>query len=610
LMSHQVEVLSPSMVKLINTSKDGAFTVSHTIYTADDKNLVIDEVEVNLNEDGARVYLLTNSALKNSGLNDNAEVKDGNLRFFQDDLSLNVSSNVGFKQMSVGYVGVSDGYQQLKSRNILTAYNLALDGNVSGVGEVNIPRKKGTYKFYIVYSFSNGAENKESKGFKNDYLLAQKETYEKRWSDYFNSLKQPKNNDDAHLFHRSMYVLKTHEDKLNPGAMIASLSVPWGEEMVHHKDYEYGGYHLIWPRDLFHVSLAALYSGDKELPLRALKYLKSIQYKKGVWNYGDRIIPKNGAFPQNVWTNKEEYWGGLQIDQVAYPIHLFWHLYKAAGENEKSDLLKEFNSMLIDALSFIVRYGPWSGQERWEENFGISPSSFAAATAALLIGSEIFKNDSYQGIAHQWLYRPNDNIHDWTFTTNGFYGDGQYYLRVGGCEDFLSRWNPNASQRCIVANSWQPVDQRELLDQGFLKLSLYGLVSAKDWRIQTSLKKIKDNIMVRTPKGIGVYRYSFDAYGEENKGRLWPILNGEQGRFFIEEANLSSGRKKSQLMSKAHEMKNTFHGFKNQGHLIPEQIFEDSGLGTGGATPLAWSHAEYIKLMWSIDQSSNIANPF
>ena len=119
-----------------------------------------------------------------------------------------------------------------------------------------------------------------------------------------------------------MYVLRVHEDKLNPGAMIASLSVPWGEEIQHSEGLNYGGYHLIWPRDLFHVSLAALYSGDRDVALRALRYLKRIQYKSGQWNYGERVIPKLGAFPQNVWTDGKEYWGGLQLDQVAYPVQL------------------------------------------------------------------------------------------------------------------------------------------------------------------------------------------------------------------------------------------------------------------------------------------------
>ncbi len=609
-MIHETKVLSPSLVKLINKTRDGKFEIHHTLYTADKKNMVVDSVEIIAKEEGAEFYLLTNSALKNSGLNDNAEIFNGGFKFFEDDYKLLVKSSVGFETSSVGFVGISDGYQMLKKAKRITSYSKAINGNVAGVGKLRLSSKAGNYKFYITYEFGNKQFSLSNSVSNSSILLdQQKEIYEKNWRQYFESLKQPKLDDDKFLFYRSMYVLKTHEDKLNPGAMIASLSVPWGEEMIHQEGMEYGGYHLIWPRDLFHVSLAALYSGDQGLALRALKFLKSIQYKSGVWSYGDRVIPKFGAFPQNVWTNKEEYWGGLQLDQVAYPVHLFWHLYENSPNEERKNLLTEFEGMLKDALDFIVRYGPWSGQERWEENFGISPSSFSAAASALLLGEKIFGEGKYKNIAHQWLHTPNDNIHRWTFTTNGVYGDGNYYLRVGGCSGYIDSWLPNENQNCYVANSGRIVDQKEMLDQGFLKLTLFGLVSPLDWRIQTSFHKIKEHIRVYTPKGPGHYRYSYDAYGENGQGRLWPLLNGEQGRYFIEQALVSSGEERERLFRGAVEMKETFKSFKNVGSLIPEQVFEDSGQGTGGATPLAWSHAEYIKLMWSLEMKKNIANP-
>ena len=42
--------------------------------------------------------------------------------------------------------------------------------------------------------------------------------------------------------------------------------------------------------------------------------------------------------------------------------------------------------------------------------------------------------------------------------------------------------------------------------------------------------------------------------------------------------------------------------------MLPEQVFEASGEGTGAATPLAWSHAEYVKLLWSMDRKGNVTN--
>ena len=292
-MIHETVVLSPSLVKLINRSKDGLFEIHHTYYTADDASILIDEVEIHSKQAGAQFYVLTNSALKNSGTNDSASVDAGMLKFSQGDQEVTVRSTIGFDQLSVGFVGVSDGYQDLKRNQRLSNYTNAKNGNVAGIGRLKLGKNKGVHKFYVTYEFKNKSHPiKDNLSLSDSYLREQKQLYEKSWRDYFKSLKQPKNKSDRALFYRSMYVLKTHEDKLNPGAMIASLSVPWGEEMKHAEGYEYGGYHLIWPRDLFHVSLAALYSGDDSLALRALRYLKRIQYKTGVWNYGERVIPK------------------------------------------------------------------------------------------------------------------------------------------------------------------------------------------------------------------------------------------------------------------------------------------------------------------------------
>jgi len=51
---------------------------------------------------------------------------------------------------------------------------------------------------------------------------------------------------------RSVNLLLAHEDKMYPGAMIASLNIPWGEEKG---DEELGGYHLVWTRDMVQARL-------------------------------------------------------------------------------------------------------------------------------------------------------------------------------------------------------------------------------------------------------------------------------------------------------------------------------------------------------------------
>ena len=65
--------------------------------------------------------------------------------------------------------------------------------------------------------------------------------------------------DGGRLYHSSHSLLLAHEDKTYPGAMIASLSIPWGEVKG---DEDLGGYHLVWTRDMVNSASRLLASGN------------------------------------------------------------------------------------------------------------------------------------------------------------------------------------------------------------------------------------------------------------------------------------------------------------------------------------------------------------
>jgi hypothetical protein len=59
-----------------------------------------------------------------------------------------------------------------------------------------------------------------------------------------------KNTSDGGATYRlSRCVLLAHEDKVFQGALVASMSIPWGETKG---DQDLGSYHLVWTRDLVH----------------------------------------------------------------------------------------------------------------------------------------------------------------------------------------------------------------------------------------------------------------------------------------------------------------------------------------------------------------------
>src|SRR3954454_17619395 len=65
-------------------------------------------------------------------------------------------------------------------------------------------------------------------------------------------------------YESSLLVLKAHEDKANPGAFVASPSMPWGwgELRIDEGNPRSAPYHLVWARDLYQVATALLAAGD------------------------------------------------------------------------------------------------------------------------------------------------------------------------------------------------------------------------------------------------------------------------------------------------------------------------------------------------------------
>jgi glucoamylase len=114
---------------------------------------------------------------------------------------------------------------------------------------------------------------------------------------------------------------------------------------------------------------------------------------------------------------------------------------------------------------------------------------------------------------------------------------------------------------------------------------------------------------VDTPFGPAWHRYNHDGYGEKSDGspfdgehgygRAWPLLTGERAHF-----ELAAGRR-----DEAVRLLRAIEQFAGDGGLIPEQVWDtydipahdlDFGRPSGSAMPLAWAHAEYIKLRRSL----------
>ena len=398
--------------------------------------------------------------------------------------------------------------------------------------------------------------------------------YEAGWERYVATL--PRIAKHQRQFNMAAMVLKGLEDKTYRGAVIASPSTPWNGGP--------SGYHAIWARDLYHVATAFDALGDRAAANRVLDYLFRVQQKP------------DGSFPQNAWVDGRPIGNGLQMDQVGLPLVLASQLKR----KDRESWLRHIKP----AADFIVKHGPRTDQDRWEERPGYSPATLAAEIAGLVSAAEIARVNGDHASAKKYVETANEwygKIEQWTVTRAK--GESGYYLRITENSD------PNDGAKMEINSSTLIVDERKIIDPSFLELVRLGIKPANDKSIVESLKLIDQLIKVETPVGDAWYRYNHDAYGEtpdggnydgrNGVGRLWTLLTGERGEYEIAAGDIRSARKRLDTMA----------GFANEGLMIPEQVWERSGSGTGSATPLAWSMAQFIRLAMNLEKGRNLETP-
>jgi len=505
-------------------------------------------------------------------------------------------ATVPFSRTSCGYVGKSDGWTDLHE-NLQMDYQFerANGGNVALTGELDLSK---TREFTLATAFGDSEHRAitnllQSLGIPFSQHVTQ---YTHQWEDAAAHCRplQKLSYDQGHLFRSSYSVLLAHEDKQYPGAIIASLAIPWGEAKG---DADQGAYHLVWTRDMVNSATALLAAGDKATPLRALIFLAVSQHE-------------DGGFAQNFWVNGDAYWTGIQLDEVAFPIILAWRLYR-----EKA--LENFDPYISirKAAAYLIRHGPVTQQERWEEASGYSPSTLASNIAALVCASLFFRekgDEETAAFTEQYADYLEAHLEDWTVTNKGSLQPGveKYYMRI--LPEDVGANNPaeDKDDRTLKIKNLAPgqaseFPAKDVVDGGFLELVRYGIRAANDPIILNSVKVLDVVLKVDTGAGPVWHRYNHDGYGQKEdggafssfgRGRAWPLLTGERGHY-----ELAAGRSAESYIRAMEQL-------ASPTGLLPEQVWDEAdkpeafmfkGKPTGSAMPLLWAHAEYIKLLRS-----------
>jgi len=615
---------------ITNTAKSGRYRITNTYITDPNRNtLVINARFQSLDGGSYKLYVLENASMAGGGANNNAWWDNPNGALLSSNTQtlfgspLTVVSALrdssGFVAHNNGYAGAaSDCYVNLKTNKTLTIQfdGVASPGNVVQCGQISVGSDT-TFTLALGYGSDATSAVSAASGSLADGFSTLEAGYRGGWHSYLNSLKPAPASVSSDTLRRRTYytavmVLHAAEDKTYRGASVAGPATPWGDFV--NGDSLNDGYHRVWGRDLYQQATGLLAAGDLAQAQRMAQFMWNSQFI-GSPTQGSGTSYPPGSFPRYSpvsgisGASAQQLGCCEQLDEEAFAIILAW----TTGLTDPAS----YSKIRVTA-NHIQGAGP-DTTERWEEQFGKSPSSVAAEIAGLIAAADIARANGDASSASSWESTADswrNSLAGWTFTTSGYWGNHQYYERVSKTS------NPNdTSQLCFEEGCFYAHD---VVDFGFLDLVRLGVRLPNDPTITGSLAPsaaaFDSNSTAQVTMGNGdvyFHRYVHDNYGENQAncagwspngsnqfGRLWSVLSGERGEY-----ELANGRSATTYLRSMADA-------SNDGYFIPEQIWDRAnipcfGLGkaTGSASPLMWAEGQYVRLAQAIDAGYNAETP-
>jgi glucoamylase len=601
---HRVRLLDPKSLvyRQVNRAKSGKYVITKTYVTDPERSTVLVDIRFrSLTGQPYRVYVLHDPALSMTGDDDTGSTHRRALLATDGTNSEAVLASRGFRKTSTGYQGTSDGWTDLADDHRLDwTYTAAQPGNIVQTGQTTLTGLAGRRHLTIALGFApttKAAVSTARTSLRSGFDSV-RQTYTAGWHRYSAGLRSVPRAAarSATEYHVSQMVLAASEDKTYRGGFVAAPGRPWGWANVLQSS---AVYHAVWSRDLYQIATALIAMGDRAAAGRALDYLFNVQQRP------------DGSYPQNSRLSGEPVFGGLQMDEVSFPTLLAWQLGRtgpAAWQHVRA------------AEDFVVANGPSTPGERWENASGYSPATIAAEISGLVVAARIARRNGdevrathYLQVADSW----RDSLGDWTVTSNGPYSGKPYFLRITADGD------ANAGTEVQLSDGGPLIDQRKVLDPSFLELVRLGVLRPDDPRVRNTLTLVDRYLGYSTPNGPFWHRASFDGYGEKSDGsqweptptgsgithgRGWPLLTGERGEY-----RLAAGR------NAQNDLDTIARAADDASRLLPEQVWDHqppAGTGTFrpgeptfSASPLAWTHAQFIRLAWSIDAGTPVETP-
>ena len=595
--------------QLVNTCRDGRYRIEKQIVTDPHRDTVLQQVRF-IAQQGAlsdyHLHVLLAPHLGNQGGGNTAwvgEFEGTPLLFAQrNGYALALACSAPWTKRSAGYVGSSDGWQDLKAHKQMTwEYTRAENGNVALTAGIDLSKSQGDFVLALGFGKDPDEAARNAIASLRDGFDKAKHDYIAGWQEWMKTHASPKKSGrqsgrsfpdqprrPAHP--RIQDSARRVSSPASPSrGDSARVTMIWAVTIS-------SGRATWWKRQAA-CSLPARTRTSAACSLICRQPSSRMGTGRRTCGWTARPIGT-----ESKWTRRR--------------CRFSWWIWPIAKRHWPRPMWPGFGRWCRKAAGYLARNGPVSPQDRWEEDPGYSPFTVAAEIAALLAAADLADLNHeasiatyLREIADVW----NTSIDRWMYVSGTdwcrkFNVEG-YYVRIAPTETGAggSRFQKNVHVKNVAAAE----DTRRashLISPDALALVRFGLRAADDPRIRDTAKVIDALLKVETPSGPTWHRYNDDGYGEHEDGapfdgtgigRGWPLLTGERAHY-----ELAAGR-----VDDAKRLLAAMESFANEGGLISEQVWDSPdiperelhfGRPSGSAMPLVWAHAEYLKLRRSL----------
>jgi GH15 family glucan-1,4-alpha-glucosidase len=481
-----------------------------------------------------------------------------------------ITNDSKFNAFSIGLMGIED-----RVGTFFDAQDGILSGNPIEHGQVdsvigidlNVGANSENYVYYwicIAKSVEKAKSlNEEILGRKIGEITHSTINYWKAWVDVhgcdFADLKE----DTVELFNKSLLYVKTHT--ANNGAIIASGD---SEMLQFGRDY----YRYVWPRDASFTSIALILAKDFISSKKFFEFSADIIAAEGYFMHKYRPDKSIGS-SWHPWIRNNKAQFPIQEDETALVIYALYIYYQNSRDIEFIEVL--YNKLIKKAAMFMAGYLdgktglPKASYDLWEQEYGISTFTASTVYGALNAASKFA--EIFGKTADQRRFKEAGEI-----------------VRKAMLK-YLYDKETKLFYKSINTDNANPVINKTVDMSSIFGIYKFGVLDANDTIVSQAFDETLKRLEVKTEIG-GIARYEGDMYhfkGGNYPGNPWIITSMWLAQYYTDIA------KTKKELSRVRELLEWVAKYQGSAGTLPEQIDPQTGEHLS-ASPLVWSHAEYI----------------